>query len=1014
MAQVVPLNDDDGAPRGADDGGRVLPSFASSPGRSRRRANRGSVATIGFETPREHTVVIGSAWQLAEKLYDRPATQAVIYLALALALFGLDLYDLGGVGDEHLAGMWAALTAVLLVFGAELAVCTRCKQGYWLGFFFWADLVGALSLIFDIPWLNPLSTGDADEPTVLASSRADRHSMRAARLMRLQRLVKVLRVIRAIKLVKGARVAQRMLGGGEFGTAGTAEEQAEEAARAAARGAAAQQSHESASAVTNHLSDLLAKRTALLVMFMVITFPFLLSAPEDTYQTRAYALQSMAVLPATTGATGAPPSQAALDEMFSFFAGSAESPLRLELARASGGGGGVMTNKVYQPGLDGATGAVVARCCAGCGMGDLNGSALRPGGACAVRARTSRARHNITYLYRHDDGAAESRLECDQEAGVVHGATLSVLLVLYVVVLLVGSSRVLSSTVRRLVAEPLARIFDVAQQAMEGVAGALEGLSQIKQFAECDDQVESLEAAVRRLGRIVRTSTRKGGVGGGGGGGGGAGAAQVHIDAAEAGEENMEWLREDYEAGGASGEGKRTLTASAALDRSVKLRKLTRQAGGLRVQAAQQQQQQGQGGAQGDTQGGRVSREALAALGGAGWSYCSLDYVGAAESGAMAGLLLPSGELAVAAHVHALFERVGAWRHFRVSDGAARAFAHGVLRSYPADNPYHNAYHAVDTLFMFVRLLDAIDGTQLLSRLDIFAGLVAALGHDMNHPGVTNAFLATTRDALAITYNDAAVLENMHCASLYQLLGRSEGSAEGSILAGLSKEQWSAMRKTVVHAILATDMAQHFKMVADLEGFYEENAAQLAPDVLYNKAKAKGATCTSAEDHMDDDNTNVFGTEQRGRMLVETLLHAADISNVAKPLRTCELWTPRVMAEFFAQGDREKALGAVPIAMHDRERASAAQSQVGFIDFVVGPLYANVIKIFPGLANPVAANLIDVRAAAAAAAAAAAFAAFAFAVAAAAAAAAVAAAAVAAALRASALLPPVRDWLCRD
>ena len=76
----------------------------------------------------------------------------------------------------------------------------------------------------------------------------------------------VVRVCQAIKLVKGARVAQRMLGGGEYGTAGTAEEQAEEAARAAARGAAAQQSHESASAVTNHLSDLLAKRTALLVI----------------------------------------------------------------------------------------------------------------------------------------------------------------------------------------------------------------------------------------------------------------------------------------------------------------------------------------------------------------------------------------------------------------------------------------------------------------------------------------------------------------------------------------------------------------------------------------------------------------------------------------------------------------------------------------------------------------------------------------------------------------------------
>ena len=132
--------------------------------------------------------------------------------------------------------------------------------------------------------------------------------------------------------------------------------------------------------------------------------------------------------------------------------------------------------------------------------------------------------------------------------------------------------------------------------------------------------------------------------------------------------------------------------------------------------------------------------------------------------------------------------------------------------------------------------------------------------------------------------------------------------------------------------------------VAELETFYEANAADLAPAVLY-----------TAED-------NAFQTEARGRFLVEVLLHCADVSNVAKPLRTCELWTPRVMDEFFMQGDREKALGIVPIAMHDRERATAAQSQVGFIEFVVGPLYASVIKIFPCLADPIAGFLVSVSA----------------------------------------------------
>ena len=66
------------------------------------------------------------------------------------------------------------------------------------------------------------------------------------------------------------------------------------------------------------------------------------------------------------------------------------------------------------------------------------------------------------------------------------------------------------------------------------------------------------------------------------------------------------------------------------------------------------------------------------------------------------------------------------------------------------------------------------------------------------------------------------------------------------------------------------------------------------------------------------------------------------------------------MEEFFAQGDREKELGIVPIAMHDRERASAAQSQVGFIEFVVGPLCAGVIRMFPPLAE-LGVHLVEVR-----------------------------------------------------
>jgi len=44
--------------------------------------------------------------------------------------------------------------------------------------------------------------------------------------------------------------------------------------------------------------------------------------------------------------------------------------------------------------------------------------------------------------------------------------------------------------------------------------------------------------------------------------------------------------------------------------------------------------------------------------------------------------------------------------------------------------------------------------------------------------------------------------------------------------------------------------------------------------------------------------------------------------------------------EFFAQGDRERALGFPQISfLMDREKAGASETQVGFMDFVVLPLF---------------------------------------------------------------------------
>ena len=63
------------------------------------------------------------------------------------------------------------------------------------------------------------------------------------------------------------------------------------------------------------------------------------------------------------------------------------------------------------------------------------------------------------------------------------------------------------------------------------------------------------------------------------------------------------------------------------------------------------------------------------------------------------------------------------------------------------------------------------------------------------------------------------------------------------------------------------------------------------------------------------------------------------------------------MAEFFSQGDCERALG-LPISMNcDRETVVVAKCQVGFISFLVKPLFDGFGEYLPALKEHCLANL---------------------------------------------------------
>lgn len=64
-------------------------------------------------------------------------------------------------------------------------------------------------------------------------------------------------------------------------------------------------------------------------------------------------------------------------------------------------------------------------------------------------------------------------------------------------------------------------------------------------------------------------------------------------------------------------------------------------------------------------------------------------------------------------------------------------------------------------------MLTLSEGAQRLNKLEIFALALAALCHDVDHPGLTNAFLVAASDPIALRYNDKAILESHHSATTF-------------------------------------------------------------------------------------------------------------------------------------------------------------------------------------------------------------------------------------------------------
>eukprot|EP00291_Cryptomonas_curvata_P008576 CAMPEP_0172201158 /NCGR_PEP_ID=MMETSP1050-20130122/29814_1 /TAXON_ID=233186 /ORGANISM="Cryptomonas curvata, Strain CCAP979/52" /LENGTH=330 /DNA_ID=CAMNT_0012878713 /DNA_START=158 /DNA_END=1147 /DNA_ORIENTATION=- len=141
-------------------------------------------------------------------------------------------------------------------------------------------------------------------------------------------------------------------------------------------------------------------------------------------------------------------------------------------------------------------------------------------------------------------------------------------------------------------------------------------------------------------------------------------------------------------------------------------------------------------------------------------------------------------------------------RSFVISDETMYAFLSTVRLNYH-ENPFHNWYHAFSVLQAAWMLLRGREVAHSLTALDRLAVLLAAVCHDIDHPGVNNDFLSKAGHAIAAHYPPPH-LEN-HAMTLRIL---TDENRRFDILASLSEADRAYVVRTAVAGIAATDMGQ--------------------------------------------------------------------------------------------------------------------------------------------------------------------------------------------------------------
>ncbi|KAF4658945.1 Calcium/calmodulin-dependent 3',5'-cyclic nucleotide phosphodiesterase 1B [Perkinsus chesapeaki] len=742
----------------------------------------------------------------------------------------------------------AILVTVFGLFVIEMSLMFAVARRYLFSFFFWMDLLGALSLVFDISW----ALGDSEsflEGANVVLLRAARAAKLGARAGRIARISKLLRWMPGIGRV-------------EDKTAGTA------------------------AVLGTRLMNALSTRVALLVLGLVVVLPFfeIIKYPEQDNSMQAWA-QTFATITDVEGANvlASQVFTDSLSEFTQFYTNQDYAPFWMEISV----GGSTIYSETLAP----------------------------------LPKRVS----NELWARSSASNSVDVTLKFDFTTVNRISSAMSITLVVTVVLVMLLGATLLSNSVSRIVLTPLESLFFQVRSMSQTIFKTVHHISHAATLHDSeeilveDDDIDDTEAFMSEatvlenvVGRLTALSA-------------------VFVSKQPVDAERMKELKNDDLA-------VIDMITRKTVRHSVSNEHYMEEIEGVQATCIDDAKRLASE-PDGETaeEMGKDGQLDLLVLN--SWNFNALANTAEYNVSALMYILLGS--------------QLSPYYKQYLRRGTLEEFLKKAEAEYKAC-PYHNWRHAVDvthTVFMYLSLSKSMS---FLPGIDMLSVLIAAVVHDIGHPGLNNPFLIETGHDLAIRqarmsvrlsmaacrYNDKSPLENMHCAKFFEIC-LNEAS---NVLSELSTSQYRDVRRNIIECILHTDNSHHFKMVKDLQVFYQLNKEVI--DEGFQK------------DEWSSDCIALYSDDDTRLTLIQLYLHAADISNPTKPFPICKAWADLILNEFFSQGDLEKSQG-IPVQMlNDRDKVSRPHSQIGFIEFLVAPLVQFQIQLFPSLYE-CGQNLVD-------------------------------------------------------